>query len=323
VSAPAVQAPPALGGEQAFVFPGQGSQSAGMGRELLWCAPTSLALVAVAEEVTGLPVQEWLTRADAATLADPLAAQMSVLVHSGVLLRELRSRGVRPAVVAGHSLGEYTALLAAGVLSEQTALRLVAARGAAMSTAARERPGAMGAVVGLPEQAVQALCAAAGEQVCVANLNSPRQTVVSGALEQVEQVLAAARLAGAMRAKRLPVGGAYHSQLMAPAQDALAPALLAAEFQPARLPVVSSLTGLPVHDAAAHQLALVGQITAPVLWRHAFDALRGTGASTFVEVGPGRALSGLGREMHRTAVYASALETSVTSPAHTRRSNGR
>lgn len=318
-TAPA-QAPRAIGGQPAFVFPGQGSQYAGMGRDLSWCSPASLTFVATAGEVTGLPVQEWLMRADAATLADPLAAQLTVLVHSGVLLRELHSRGVRPALVAGHSLGEYTALMAAGVLSEETALRLVSARGAAMSAAARQSPGAMGAVVGIDEDTLRALCAAVGDQVCVANLNSPRQTVVSGAPAQVEQVLAAAREAGAMRAKRLSVGGAYHSPLMAPAQASLAPVLLAASFAAPQLPVVSSLTGALVHDVAAHQLALVGQMTAPVQWRRAFDALRDAGAHHFVEVGPGRALTGLGREMDRSATHASVLDALASSPAHTPRS---
>ncbi|MGH3996816.1 MAG: ACP S-malonyltransferase, partial [Pseudonocardiaceae bacterium] len=189
----------------AFVFPGQGSQYPGMGRDLSWCGSPALATVGSAEEVTGLPVHELMTRADAATLADPEISQLLVFVHSIVLLNRIRADGARCAVTAGHSLGEYTAMVAAGMLSWSDGLALVAARGRAMAEVARRTPGAMAAVVGLDSDHVSDLCAAAAAQpVVVANVNSPRQTVVSGVNAGVDEVAAAAAAAGALRAKRLP-----------------------------------------------------------------------------------------------------------------------
>jgi [acyl-carrier-protein] S-malonyltransferase len=294
----------AVPGGTAFVFPGQGSQYPGMGRDLRWCGAAALSRVDTAEEVTGLPVGELMTRADAATIADPEIAQLLVLVHSAVLLHQARSDGASCAVVAGHSLGEYTAMLAAGMLRWPDALTLVAARGRAMAAAARRAPGAMAAVVGLDPARVQDLCAAARAQpVVVANVNSPRQAVVSGTVEGVDQVVTAATAGGALRARRLPVGGAYHSPLMDPAQAELAPLLCAVPLADPALPLVSSLTGAAVRTAAEHRRALSGQITAPVRWRHAAELLAARGVGHYLEIGPGRVLAGLGREMHRAATH--------------------
>jgi [acyl-carrier-protein] S-malonyltransferase len=304
----------------AFVFPGQGSQYPGMMRDLGWCGGPALRAIAEATELTGLPIQELMTKADAVTLADPEIAQLLVFVHSAVQLRALRTAGLRPAVVAGHSLGEYTALLAADCLDWPSALRLVAVRGRAMAEAARERPGAMAALVGLDAATVQRLCGpdgAGGDQVVVANLNSPRQAVVSGTGPAVDAVIEAARAAGALRAKRLPVGGAYHSPLMAPAQAALAPLLRAASLRSPTVAMVSSVSGAAVTDLEAYRSALLGQMTAPVRWERAVRTLAG-GAAHFVEVGPGRVLTGLDREMvrgasHRTAMQARRLAAAAAS----------
>lgn len=297
-----------------FVFPGQGSQYPGMMRDLSWCGAEAARGVGEATEVTGLPVRELMTSADAETLTDPAIAQLLVFVHSAVQWRALLAAGVRPGAVAGHSLGEYTALLAAECLEWTDALRLVATRGRAMARAARERPGTMAALVGLDLATVRQLCAQAtsgNEQVVVANLNSPRQAVVSGTERAVDSVVAAAKAAGALRARRLPVGGAYHSPLMARAQADLAPLLDAAPLHSPALALVSSVTGAAVTDTAAYRTALRGQITAPVRWEQAVAALAG-GPALFVEVGPGRVLTGLDREMvrdatHRTAANARGL----------------
>jgi [acyl-carrier-protein] S-malonyltransferase len=294
----------------AFVFPGQGSQYPGMIRDLGWCGEQALRAVSEATELTGLPIEELMTRADAVTLADPEIAQLVVFVHSCVQLRALRTVGLTPTVVAGHSLGEYTALVACGCLEWTGALRLVAARGRAMAQAARERPGAMAALVGLDQATVRQLCAAAGtgaEQVVVANLNSPKQAVVSGTERAVAAVVDAARTAGALRAKRLPVGGAYHSPLMAPAQAALAPLLRAATLHAPDVAMVSSVTGAAVTDVDAYRQALVEQITSPVRWERAVRALA-EGPKQFVEVGPGRVLTGLDREMVRDAAHRTAAQ---------------
>lgn len=302
-------APPAVVPTMAFVFPGQGSQYPGMMRELGWCGKSALRAVAEAAELTGLPIGELMTTADVTTLADPEIAQLLVFVHSCVQLRALREAGHRPSVVAGHSLGEYTALVAGGCLDWPTALRLVAVRGRAMARAAQERPGAMAALVGLDPGTVHQLCAHASagtEHVVVANLNSPKQTVVSGTERAVEAVIEAARTAGALRAKRLPVGGAYHSRLMGQAQSALLPPLRAAMLRPPTVAVVSSITGTTVSDLEGYRVALLGQITAPVRWKDTVDTLTRIGAVSFVEVGPGRVLTGLGREMVRDGTHGTA-----------------
>jgi [acyl-carrier-protein] S-malonyltransferase len=304
VSTAAAQAPTAAvrGAGVAFVFPGQGSQYPGMGRDLAWCAPEAARVIGAAEEISGLPVHELLTRADAATIADPAIAQLLVHVHSVALLQRLRADGASCAVAAGHSLGEYSAMVAAGMLDWVDGLRLVTARGTAMAAAARAAPGSMAASVGPAPEVVDAFCGAARRQpVVVANVNSPRQTVVSGTADGVAEVLAAATAAGALRAKRLPVGGAYHSPLIAPAQDQLAPLLRAAVLTEPTCAFVSSITAEPVVDPERHRAALLGQITAPVRWRDTVSHLAGAGVVRYVEVGPGRVLCGLGREMHRDA----------------------
>jgi [acyl-carrier-protein] S-malonyltransferase len=301
-------------GPAAFVFPGQGSQYPGMGRELARCGPAALARVPAAERLTGLPLGELMNRADARTIADPQIAQLVVFVWSGVLHRQLDEDGHRPAVVAGHSLGEYSALVACGSLDWEDGLSLVAARGRAMADAARRRPGAMAAVVGLPVGEVGELCRAAtaattGADVAVlANLNSPRQAVVSGTEDAVVRVVESARAAGALRAKRLPVGGAYHSPLMAPAEQALAPLLRAAPLRPPRTPLVSSLTGKAVACIETYRGELLRQITRPVRWQDTVASLTGFGVRTFVEVGPGRVLTGLNREMARRGRHLSVDE---------------
>ena len=310
-----------------FVFPGQGSQFPGMGRELTVCGPAARAVLTRATRVTGLPVTELMTVGDAATLADPEIAQLLVFCWSAVWLHQLRELGVEPVAVAGHSLGEYTALLAAGSLDLPTALRLVAARGRAMTAAARRRPGRMAAIVGLDAELLDELCRLAARQhgpVGVANLNSPRQAVVSGTTDAVDAVVAAAQREGALRAKPLRVGGAYHSPLMSAAEQELAPLLTDAQLTRPRVPMVSSMTGNRVTDLVTYRSDLLGQVTRPVRWQAAVSTLLAHGATTFVEVGPGRVLSGLGREMARTARHLTATEAlRAASTASTASATGR
>ncbi|WP_433003873.1 ACP S-malonyltransferase [Kribbella sp. CA-294648] len=296
----------------AFVFPGQGSQQPAMGRELTRCGDEARALIGRAEELSGVPVGELMMRADAATLADPEIAQLTIFVWSSVLAAELATAGVRPDAVAGHSLGEYPALVAAGCLSWESALALVARRGRAMAEAARRRPGAMAAIVGLSLEQVTNLCRQFsnrhGAVLVVANLNAPRQAVISGTSEQVDEAAEAARSAGAFRVKRLPVGGAYHSPLMAEAERELAPLIAAADLRPPQVPFVSSVTGCLVDDIERYRRVLATQITRPVHWADTVERLGRLGATTFVEVGPGRVLSGLGRNMLRTAEHLAGTE---------------
>ncbi|MFI7067123.1 ACP S-malonyltransferase [Kribbella sp. NPDC050124] len=294
-----------------LVFPGQGSQRPGMGRELARCSSDARQLIDRAERLSGVPVGELMTHADATTLADPEAAQLTIFVWSSVLAAELSATGVLPVAVAGHSLGEYPALVEAGCLSWESALAIVARRGRAMADAARREPGAMAAVVGLSVEQVTELCrqhSVADGIVVLANLNAPRQAVVSGTSACVDEVVEAARAAGALRVKRLPVGGAYHSPLMASAERALAPMIAAADLRPPRVPFVSSMTGTAFEDVESYRRLLATQITRPVRWSDTVEALGRSGAGTFVEVGPGRVLSGLGRNMLRTVEHVAGVE---------------
>ncbi|MGW7006234.1 ACP S-malonyltransferase [Streptomyces sp. NPDC054933] len=301
----------------AFVFPGQGSQFPGMGRDLEHFGPGAGEFAARAEEITGVPVMELMTTADADTLADPEIAQVLVFVWSCAALARLLEHGWRPSVVAGHSLGEYSALVACGSLDVDTALSLVSCRGKAMVQAARQSPGAMAAVVGLPLHTVEALCEQARDNTdfaVVANVNSPRQTVVSGTTQAVRAVTDAARQAGALRAKQLPVGGAYHSPLMAGATKRLADKLSHIRLRPPGTPLVSSATGQLVTDIAEYRAELLLQVVRPVRWEQAMRTLIGLGARAFVEVGPGRVLGGLGREMARVADHLTSGQALRAAP---------
>jgi [acyl-carrier-protein] S-malonyltransferase len=241
-----------------------------------------------------------------------------VFVASSVLLAELRERGVEPAAVAGHSLGEYTALTASGSLDWRSALAVVNFRGRAMAAAARQRDGTMGAVVGLDLAQVETLCRAAsgdGEVAVVANINSARQTVVSGSRAAVGAVLDAAARAGALRAKRIAVGGAYHSPLMDSAQRELAAVLADVRLTQPSIPLVSSVTGEVVTDVEEHRERLISQVTKPVRWHATVGRLAALSVIEFVEVGPGRVLAGLGREILRDRRHVGAVEAIRRTPA--------
>ncbi|WP_199818823.1 ACP S-malonyltransferase [Streptomyces sp. NRRL B-1347] len=297
----------------AFVFPGQGSQYPGMGYEMQRWGPWTGALASRAEDVTGLPVRALMKHADAAALAAPEVAQVLVLTWSLAALEQLRRQGWRPDVVAGHSLGEYTALVACGSLDEDTALSLVARRGRAMADAAAARPGTMAAIVGLAPQAVCGLCddaSADGEVAVVANWNSPRQIVVAGSRTAVKDVVAAASAAGALRARELPVGGAYHSPLMNSAHQLLTEHLAEVALAQPAVPFVSSTTGLRITDIEAYRQDLLAQVVSPVRWRDVMHTLAGLGVDTYVEAGPGRVLHGLAREMARSARHLTTAEAS-------------
>ena len=301
---------PPLGHGSVFLFPGQGSQHPGMGRDLQVCRPSARAMVKQAGERVDAPISEWLERADAATLADPEVAQLTIFVMSLVYGEELKLAGRTPVAVAGHSLGEYSALVAAGCLDWRVALDLVAVRGRSMAAAARARPGAMGAIIGLPIKTVIALCAdqtGPGRPVVVANVNSARQAVISGAPDPVAAVLDQARSRGALRARGLPVGGAYHTGLMDSAEKELAPLIAGAPLRTPRLPLISSINGHLVTDVEVYRRLLLTQITQPVRWFDALLTLQRLGAADYVEVGPGRVLSGLVRESDRSATQRNVV----------------
>jgi [acyl-carrier-protein] S-malonyltransferase len=223
--------------------------------------------------------------------------QPALLVHSVAAIRVLQALGARPDFAAGHSLGEYSAHVAAGSLAFPDALQLVRRRGELMQRAGEARPGAMAAIVGLPTEAVERLCRevreSGGGEVVAANLNSAAQTVISGEVAAVEQGMARAKAAGARLSVRLEVSGAFHSPLMAPAAQGLAEALGAVEIKDAGFPVIANATARPVSRAADIRAALEAQLLSPVRWHESMQCLLDEGVSTFVEVGSGRVLRGL------------------------------
>lgn len=284
----------------ALMFPGQGSQYPQMARDVLRCS-AGRRLLAQAEAISGRSLTQLMATADAVTLAEPQIAQLSVLVHSLALLDQLEADGMTPVAVAGHSLGEYTAMVAAGMLDRLDAMALVSRRGAAMAQAAADRPGAMAAVVGLDGTLVAQLCADAPAQpVVLANVNSPRQVVVSGTVDGVHFVVEAARQAGALRSKLLRVGGAYHSPLMAPAVAEVSQAWASVTLRAPRCPLISSVTGERVLDLVQQARQMRDQLSAPVLWQQTMTTLVGLRPDAVIEVGPGRVLAGLAREQAPT-----------------------
>lgn len=284
---------------QVFLFPGQGSQYPGMARDI--CRyPRGSALLAMAEHVSGTPLRQTLESGSADRLAHPLVAQLGVLTHSLAALDYLLSTQPAPVIVSGHSLGEFSALVAAGVVDECEALELVSRRGRLMADAARESAGAMGAIAGLGSAAVTRLCGDSDRQpVTVANHNSPRQQVVSGRADAVDHVLATARAEGALRARRLDVGGAYHSPLMASAEEGMRVALMAANFRDPCVTLVIGSTGEVHSDGSEIRCSLARQITAPVRWTATMQTIARLQPATVTEVGPGRVLTGLAREQLR------------------------
>jgi [acyl-carrier-protein] S-malonyltransferase len=303
-----------------FLFPGQGSQSPGMGRDLYDALPIVRQTVDRASALTGLDLAWHMFNGDEKTLASPEVAQLAVYTLSTGLAAALVARGVRPWAVAGHSLGEYSALAAAGCLTWETGLRLVRLRGRAMALAAARRAGAMAAIVGLPAELVVELCTRAGPagSVVPANFNSSLQTVVAGDSQAVERVMALTEASGATNVV-LPVGGAFHSPHMAPAERALRPFLARARLARPTVTLLSSVTGSPVVDVEQYRAVLKRQMTRPVDWRGVMSWLIGAGVEQFIEVGPGRVLSGLVRAIDRAAGTTSvgtvrALECLTAAP---------
>ncbi len=271
----------------AVIFPGQGSQRPGMGTA--WRGTLGWQGVADAGEVLGRDVAALLLEADAETLRATREAQLTTYLAS---LLAWDACGLHPVVVAGHSLGELTALVAAGLLDRADGLRLVAARGKAMQDAADARPGTMAAVLGLDEDAVEQVCEGV-EGAWPANYNAPSHVVVSGTVSGVAAAGAALKQAGARRVLPLPVGGAFHTPLMQPAQQVLDTALAAVTFRPAALSVLSGTDLREYEHPEPAAQTLSRQLTAPVRWRQLLETLHLYGVERVVELGPGGVLAGL------------------------------
>lgn len=287
----------------AFLFPGQGAQAVGMGKALAAAYPEAGEAFATADRVLGLPLSRLCWEGPAEELKKSSITQPALLTHSVAAWRLVEAQGIVPDFVAGHSLGEYSACVAAGALGFEDALRLTRRRGELMYEAGLERPGAMAAVLGLSRADVEAACAEAASAgiVRAANLNAPGQVVISGEPGAVEAACERAKAKGAKRAIRLEVSGAFHSPLMAPAAEGLRAALAEVPFRDARCPVLSNASAKPVQAAAEIRGALEAQLLASVLWEDSMRWLRAQGVEGFVELGTGKVLRGLLRTIDGTA----------------------
>jgi [acyl-carrier-protein] S-malonyltransferase len=288
-------------GQTAFVFPGQGSQRPGMGAELRAERPERFAyFFGLAEEASGLPVERLALEGPEEELTRTDVAQPALFALSLALSEAADEAGLRASFVGGHSLGEYTAAVAAGALPVEEGMGLVCRRGRLMAEVQSVTPGTMAAIIGLELPAVEELCREAG-QVEVANLNSAQQIVVSGGVAAVQRVVELADAAGARQAVRLPVGAAFHSRMMEPVQRELASAMADLAFADPRVPMVSNASGELVATGEAVRQALIDQIASAVQWVRCVETLRAAGVERFVELGPGRVLSGLVRRIDRGA----------------------
>jgi len=282
----------------AFCFPGQGSLEMGMGREIAEAFPAAREVYRVGSEASGLDLEKLCFETPLEQLVETEVQQPALVATSLAILAAMRERGLEPDIVVGHSVGEFAALAAAGSLDTGATIGLVRERGLAMAEAARQRPGAMAAILGLADEEVEKLCRRI-VGVWPANYNCPGQVVVSGEHEAVEECCAEATSLGARRAVRLKVSGAFHSPLVARAADRLRPALDRVRFTEPLAPFMSTVTAR-VEPAQRIAALLVDQLTAPVRFTQAATELVRSGATTFVEVGPGNVLSGLVKRIDRS-----------------------
>jgi [acyl-carrier-protein] S-malonyltransferase len=287
-----------MSGKVAFCFPGQGSLEAGMGRKVAEAVPEAREVLDLASRAAGLDLVHLTFDAPEAELVETEVQQPALVATSLALLEAIRKRGIKPDFVVGHSVGEFAALAAAGAMRVEEAVALVRERGLAMAEAARRNPGSMAAILGLDDEAVERICRRI-LNVWPANYNCPGQVVVSGENSAVDEACDTATSEGARRAVKLRVSGAFHSPLVARAADRLRPALERVKFTEPAAPFMSTVTAR-VENAKRMAPLLVEQLTAPVRFTQAAQALVKEGTNTFVEIGPGNVLSGLVKRIDRS-----------------------
>ena len=286
----------------AFVYPGQASQYVGMGSDFYTAFPIARDYYSQAEDILGFALTDISFYGPEETLKQTAFTQPAIFVLSVIITDLLEERGIRPHMAAGHSLGEYSALVAAGVMSFSEALKLVKRRGELMQKAGEISPGTMAAIIGLEEEVLQQICAEATTEgvVQVANYNSPGQIVISGSVGGIHKAIELATGKGAKRAVELVVSGAFHSPLMDHAREELGRALQETGLEGAKIPVYTNVSGKPVQKKEEIRRLLFEQLSCPVLWENSVRAMIDDGADQFFEVGPGKVLAGLHKRIDRT-----------------------
>lgn len=289
---------------KAYVFPGQGAQFSGMGKDLYESNPIAKELFEKANEILGFSITDIMFEGSEEDLKQTKVTQPAIFLHSVILAKT--SENFKPDMVAGHSLGEFSALVANGTLAFEDGLRLVYQRALAMQEACEINPSGMAAILGLEDAKVEEICAAIdGEIVVAANYNCPGQLVISGSNKGIEIACEKMKEAGAKRALPLPVGGAFHSPLMEPAREKLQAAIENTTFNEPSCPVYQNVSTTGVSDVAEIKKNLIAQLTAPVKWTQSVQQMVADGATEFVECGPGKVLQGLVKKIHKESEVSS------------------
>ena len=291
--------------KKAYIFPGQGSQFVGMGKDLYESSPLAKSLFDEANHILGFAITDIMFAGDEEALKQTRVTQPAIFLHS-VIQRQVLGEAFTPDMVAGHSLGEFSALVASGVLTFEQGLRLVAKRAEAMQKACELERGPMAAILGLDDAVVEQVCKDTEGVVTPANYNCPGQLVISGTYEAVEQACETLKAAGAKRALILPVGGAFHSALMKPAEEELAKAIGEITFQKPLCPIYQNVTTTAMTDPETIKKNLIAQLTAPVKWTQSVQQMIQDGATTFVELAPGKVLQGLVKKINKEVEAISA-----------------
>ncbi len=290
---------------KAYVFPGQGSQFVGMGKDLYDNSPLAKNLFEQANTILGFRITDIMFSGTDEELKQTKVTQPAIFLHSVILAKTL-GNDFKPQAVAGHSLGEFSALVANGVLTFEDGLKLVAQRALAMQKACEAVPSTMAAILGIDDEIVEKICAEVNGVVVPANYNCPGQLVISGSVEAVYIACEKLKEAGAKRALVLPVGGAFHSPLMAPAKEELAKAIYATPFSQPICPVYQNVNALPVLNPDEIKQNLINQLTAPVKWTQIMNKMLADGVNSVTEVGPGKVLQGLFKKVNRDLATFSA-----------------